>query len=83
MPIQAVKHHDGKTSVLIVDSQNRVERREIQSGLEDPDRVEVIAGLKDGDRVIVGDSGSLQPGQMVAPRPTKVMALTGESGGQQ
>ena len=83
VPIEAVKHHDGKTSVLIVDAQNRVEQREIQSGLEDPDRVEVIAGLKDGDRVIVGDSGSLQPGQMVAPRPTKVMALTGESGGQQ
>jgi len=83
VPVEAVKHHDGKASVLIVDAQNRVELREIRSGLEDPDRVEVIAGLAEGDRVIVGDSGSLQPGQMVAPRPTKVMAVTGESGGQQ
>jgi RND family efflux transporter MFP subunit len=83
VPVEAVKHHDGKTSVLIVDAQNRVELREIRSGLEDPDRVEVIAGLAEGDRVIVGDSGSLQPGQMVAPRPAKVMAVTGESGGQQ
>ena len=54
VPIQAVQHHDGKASVLIVDQQNRVQQREIQTGLEDPNRVEVLSGLNEGERVIVG-----------------------------
>ncbi len=68
IPIQAVQHHDGKSSVLVVDQQNRVQPREIQTGLEDPNQVEVLAGLNEGDRVIVGNFGAFQPGQVVEPK---------------
>ena len=71
VPIQAVQHHDGKASVLVVDAGNRVQPREIQTGLEDPNRVEVLSGLNEGDRVIVGNFGSFQPGQVVEPKLTK------------
>jgi len=71
VPIQAVQHHDGKASVLVVDQQNRVQPRDIQTGLEDPDRVEVVSGLHEGERVIMGNFGSFQPGQLVAPKLTK------------
>ena len=70
IPVQAVQHLNGKSTVLVVDQQNRVQPREIQVGLEDPDRVEVLAGLKEGDRVILGNFGSFQPGQVVEPKLT-------------
>ena len=82
VPVQAVEHHDDKASVLMVDAQNRVQLRQIQTGLEDPDRVEVLAGLKEGDRVIVGNFGAFQPGQVVAPRMTKVAAVSSGAGGE-
>jgi RND family efflux transporter MFP subunit len=80
LPVQAVQHHDGKATVLVVDQQNRVQSRDIQIGLEDPDRVEVIAGLTEGERVIVGNFGAFQPGQTVEPKVTKFHSGTGDGG---
>jgi RND family efflux transporter MFP subunit len=80
IPIQAVQHHDGKASVLIVDQQNRVQQREIQTGLEDPNQVEVLAGLIEGERVIVGNFGSFQPGQVVEPKLTKFNSDANQGG---
>jgi RND family efflux transporter MFP subunit len=81
IPIQAVQHHDGKSSVLIVDQQNRVQPREIQTGLEDPNRVEVLSGLNEGERVIVGNFGSFQPGQVVEPKITTFNSDAAQGGG--
>jgi RND family efflux transporter MFP subunit len=80
IPIQAVQHHDGKSSVLVVDQQNRVQPREIQTGLEDPTRVEVLSGLNEGERVIVGNFGSFQPGQVVEPKVTTFNSDGGQGG---
>lgn len=71
IPIQAVQHQEGKAVVLVVDAQNHVQPREIQTGLEDPGRVEVVSGLSEGDRVIVGNFGAFQAGQTVEPKVTK------------
>ena len=71
-----------KSSVLIVDQQNRVQPREIQTGLEDPYRVEVLAGLNARDRVIVGNFGAYHSGQVVEPRLTKFNSES-EAGGEQ
>ena len=45
-PSAGGQHDNDKTQVLVVDAQNRVQVREIQTGIEDPNRVEVLAGLK-------------------------------------
>lgn len=82
IPIQAVQHKDGKSIVLVVDSQNRVQPREIQTGLEDPARVEVTSGLSEGDRVIVGNFGAFQPGQTVEPKITKFNSGPDEGGAE-
>ena len=66
--------------MLIVDQQNRVQPREIQTGLEDPNRVEVLAGLNEGERVIVGNFGSFQPGQLVEPKLTKFNSDANQGG---
>jgi RND family efflux transporter MFP subunit len=74
IPVTAIVRSDDKTSVLVVDSQGRVQPRQVQLGVESPNRAEVVSGLKEGDRVIVGNLGSYQPGEVVRP---KEAALTG------
>jgi RND family efflux transporter MFP subunit len=83
VPLQAVQQHDGKSRVLVVNQQNRVQPREIRTGLEDPNRVEVLAGLAEGERVIVANFDSFQTGQLVEPKLMKFEAGTSEAGGTQ
>jgi RND family efflux transporter MFP subunit len=68
LPVQAIDRGDNKTTVLLVNSQNHVEPREIQTGIEGPDRIQVVSGLNEGDRVIVGNLSKYRPGQAVDPK---------------
>lgn len=68
VPVQAIRRAGNKTSVLVVDAQNRVQSREIEAGVESPNDVEILAGLTEGERVIIGNLGSYQPGQLVRPK---------------
>lgn len=81
VPVQAVTYNNDKRSVLVVDDQNRVQVRQIQTGIEDPNRVEVVAGLSPGDRVIVGNLGAYQPGQRVDPKPSRMAGVQVDEGG--
>ena len=82
IPIQAVQQQNGKPSVLLIDQQNRVQSREIKTGLEAPTRVEVLEGLNEGDRVIVGNFGSFQAGQIVEPKLAKLTDSGGAGGNE-
>ncbi len=68
LPLQAINRSADKTTVLLVNSQNHVEEREIHTGIEGSDRIQVLSGLKEGDRVIVGNLGAYRPGQHVDPK---------------
>jgi RND family efflux transporter MFP subunit len=68
LPLQAINRGTEKTSVFLVNSQNHVEERAIQTGIEGSDRIQVLSGLNEGDRVIVGNLGSYSPGQHVDPK---------------
>jgi RND family efflux transporter MFP subunit len=68
LPLQAVNRGADKTTVLLVNSQNHVEEREIQTGIEGSDRIQIQSGLNEGDRVIVGNLGAFRPGQHVDPK---------------
>jgi len=57
-----------KSSVLVLDSQNRVVTRPIDLGLQEPSRVEVISGLQEGDRVVVGNLSAFHDGEEVDPK---------------
>ncbi len=77
IPIEAIQRADsGKTRVLVLDGQNRLQTREVQVGIESSNNVEILAGLTEGERVIVGNLGSYQPGEIVKP---KEAAFTGGS----
>jgi len=77
VPVQAINRSTNKSSVLVVGENNRVQEREVRTGLEDPSSVEVISGLKEGDRVIVANLGSFRPGELVDPRLSTFIRSTG------
>ena len=72
IPVQALSRNADKTAVLMVNSQNRIEEREIQTGIEGPNRIQVVSGVNEGDRVIVGNLGSYQSGQKIEPHMSAV-----------
>jgi RND family efflux transporter MFP subunit len=74
VPVQAVQQQGDKAHVLVLDANNRVQQREISTGIEDPNLIQVLSGLNEGDRVIVGNLGSYQVGEVVTPKPSKIAA---------
>jgi RND family efflux transporter MFP subunit len=79
VPIQAIQRNGSGASVLIVDSQGRVQERQVGLGAEGSDRVEVLSGLNENDQVIIGNRSEFRPGQKVSPKVVTENSF--ESGG--
>lgn len=70
VPLLAVQREDsGKTTVLVVDGQNRVHRRNVQLGIEGALLAEVVSGLQLGDKVVLGNAARYRDDQRIAPHP--------------
>ncbi|MGD9903603.1 MAG: efflux RND transporter periplasmic adaptor subunit [Vicinamibacterales bacterium] len=67
VPKSAVRS-DGSTSYVFVVTQDTVERRAVQTGGTDGDRLEVTAGLSSGERVVVAPPAELAAGAPIAIR---------------
>jgi RND family efflux transporter MFP subunit len=74
-PISAVEVGNDETSgqVVVVTSENRVEIRKVQLGLQTETKFEVKSGLRGGELVVTGNRAALKSGQEVRP---KVVDLT-------
>jgi RND family efflux transporter MFP subunit len=72
LPVQAVSHAGGKTSVFVVAADGRVQRRDVQIGIETSSDVEIVAGLSEGEQVVVSDRSGLRPGDKVTPKEVGV-----------
>jgi RND family efflux transporter MFP subunit len=68
VPVQALSGRTSPASVLVVNSDRRLEERQVALGLETPDRIEALSGLKENDLVVVGARGNLKPGLLVEPK---------------
>ncbi len=73
IPLQAVSHEADKTTVLVVDSNNQLEDRPVQLGLQTATDAEVVAGLHEGESVVVSDRSGLKPGEKVIPQAVQIM----------
>lgn len=58
-------------SVMMVDSDNTVQKRAVDLGISGANSQEIASGLQPGDRVIIGGLSALQPGQKVTPQAAK------------
>jgi RND family efflux transporter MFP subunit len=69
LPIQAVQPTgEGKGSVLVVNSQNELEKRDVTLGLQMATEVEILSGLQENELVVFGTQTQYRPGQLVAPK---------------
>lgn len=68
LPVQAVQPAAaGRGRVLVVDSTNHLEQRDVALGVQTASEVEITAGLASGERVVFGALGQYQAGQLVSP----------------
>jgi RND family efflux transporter MFP subunit len=79
VPIQAVSRQGDKATAYRVSSDNRIEILPVTIGLETRDRIEILSGLTEGDRVVVGNTGQLRPGEIVAPKEVTLSEIGGGS----
>jgi RND family efflux transporter MFP subunit len=69
MPLEAVEMKgNDQGSVLLVNSQDVLEERDVHLGLEASTRIEVVSGLSDGDRLVVGSRNEFRSGMKVKPK---------------
>jgi RND family efflux transporter MFP subunit len=85
VPASAVIQGD-QPSVMLVDSNNRVQKWLIVLGISAANSQEVTSGLQPGDRIIIGGQSELRSGQQVTPQPAKSnlenYQQTNQKGGQ-
>jgi RND family efflux transporter MFP subunit len=72
VPLQAVDQDNNKTTVDVVDSSGKIERRQIVLGIQTATDAEVLSGLQEGELVVVSDRSGLKAGQTVQ---TKMISL--------
>jgi RND family efflux transporter MFP subunit len=74
VPLEAVTQDRGNATVLLVNSQNKIEGRKISVGMQGNSDVEVLSGLNESDRVIVGNRSQLREGEKVQPKEVAPIA---------
>ncbi len=68
VPSGAVLKEDGRPFVLVVNSDNTVQKAPVVVGIQGPERVQITEGLSEHQLVIVSGQSNYQPGQMVRPK---------------
>ena len=81
VPAGAVLKGDGQASVLVVDSDNKVQKVPVTLGIQNPDRIEITQGLSEHQSVIISGQTNYQPGQVVRPQ-AQYADLDAEAGGR-
>ncbi|MGH9140756.1 MAG: efflux RND transporter periplasmic adaptor subunit [Vicinamibacterales bacterium] len=68
IPVQALASRSSPIKLLVVEPDQHLQERQVEIGLETPDRVEVISGVREGELVVVGARGDLRPGILIVPK---------------
>ena len=67
------EEQEGKSLVDIAEGAQAIQK-EVQTGLQDAERVAILSGLQEDDRVVVRGQDQLEPGQKIQIRSTGVTA---------
>ena len=68
VPVQAVVQEGDKHYVLVLDDQDRVQKRSVELGEQTSTAVEILRGLKEKERVISAGQSNYQIGEVVKPK---------------
>jgi RND family efflux transporter MFP subunit len=72
VPLEGVEMNGSEGTVLVVNSQDVIEERKVQLGVQGSTRVEVLSGLSDGERVVVGSRNEYRAGMKITPKEINV-----------
>jgi RND family efflux transporter MFP subunit len=76
VPLQAVESAGvGQGTVLIVNSTNHLERREVKLGWETTTDTEVLSGLRENDTVVFGEQNQFKEGELVSPKSVEAPGM--------
>ncbi len=65
VPVQALNHAFGKTTVFIVNADGTLQEQTVQVGIETSADAEITAGLSEGQQVVISDRSGLRNGEKV------------------
>jgi RND family efflux transporter MFP subunit len=80
LPVQAVDQSANPPFAYVVNSQGRIEKRELRLGIQSPTQVEVVSGIEAGDHVVATNLASYTPGEQVNAQPADLPAVPGGNG---
>ena len=70
VPVQAVQSSgEDRGTVLVVGSDNRIDRRDVTTGVQSATDVQILSGVTENERVIFGEQSQFKPGERVTPKP--------------
>jgi RND family efflux transporter MFP subunit len=69
VPVQAVQRTgEDRGSVLVVNGNNKIEKRDVSLGLQTATEAEILEGLTEGEMVVYGEQSQYTPGGVVEPQ---------------
>lgn len=80
LPAQAVVQNGDQAYVLMVNSNNLVERRMVTLGIQTANQLEILTGLHAGERVIAAGQSQYQAGESVTPHAAFIPTTAEETG---
>jgi RND family efflux transporter MFP subunit len=69
VPAQTVQASgEGAGSVLVVNSDNKIEKRDVTTGLQSATTIQILTGLKENEHVVIGEQSAYKAGELVKPQ---------------
>lgn len=69
LPTQAVQiSSGGHGTVLVVNANSKIEKRDVVLGLQSATDTEILSGLQDNEMVVFGEQSQYKPGELVVPK---------------
>lgn len=69
VPIQALQASgEDHGSVLVVNAENRIEKKDVTLGLQTANYAEIVSGLKENELVVYGEQSQYKPAELVIPQ---------------
>lgn len=68
LPESAILTDRDGSYVYVIDSENKAQRRSVETGLVTPDGIAIVSGLSGTEKVVLRAGGFLNPGELVKPK---------------
>jgi multidrug efflux pump subunit AcrA (membrane-fusion protein) len=69
LPLESVRSSsETEGSVMVVNKNNQIEQRNVETGLRTPMYVQIVSGLQENELILFGEQWQYKAGQRVTPK---------------